>query len=92
MTGSSCLSLPWTSPPGSKTGEQGLLLGIALAPDGEYVYLSYTSISGDTRIVEYAMATDGTFKASSRRVLLRVDQPYSNHNGGQLAFGPLIAP
>lgn len=68
-------------------GEQGLL-GIAFAPDGDHVYLNYTNTDGDTRIVEYAVAGDGTFDQGSRRVLLAVDQPYSNHNGGQLAFGP----
>jgi glucose/arabinose dehydrogenase len=67
-------------------GEQGLL-GIAFSPDGAYVYLDYTDTNGDTRIVEYATRSDG-IDAATRRELLFVKQPYPNHNGGQLAFGP----
>lgn len=66
-------------------GEQGLL-GIAFPADGRHMYLDYTDINGDTRIVEYAMG-EGGVDASSRRELLFIDQPYANHNGGQLAFG-----
>jgi glucose/arabinose dehydrogenase len=66
-------------------GEQGLL-GIAFSPDGGYMYLDYTDTDGNTRIVEYAVR--GGVDQSSRRELLFVKQPYSNHNGGQLAFGP----
>jgi glucose/arabinose dehydrogenase len=67
-------------------GEQGLL-GLAFSPDGSLLYVDYTDRSGDTRIVEYTMDGDRA-DASSARELLRIDQPYSNHNGGQLAFGP----
>jgi glucose/arabinose dehydrogenase len=67
-------------------GEQGLL-GIAFSPDGAYIYLDYTDTNGDTRVVEYAMRGDEV-DSSSRREVLFVKQPYPNHNGGQLAFGP----
>jgi glucose/arabinose dehydrogenase len=67
-------------------GEQGLL-GIAFPRDGRHVYLDYTDTNGDTRIVEYAMG-DAAADASSRRELLFIHQPYANHNGGQLGFGP----
>jgi glucose/arabinose dehydrogenase len=67
-------------------GEKGLL-GIAFAPDGSRVYLDYTDVDGDTHIVEYRMAGDD-IDADSRRELLRIEQPFANHNGGQLAFGP----
>lgn len=67
-------------------GEQGLL-GLAFAPDGGYLYVNLTDVSGDTRILEYAMV-DGRADASTRREVLFVDQPYSNHNGGNLVFGP----
>jgi glucose/arabinose dehydrogenase len=70
-------------------GEQGLL-SVAFHPDyaqnGRF-YVDYTDENGDTRVVEYR-AEDGTADPESERVLLSVDQPYSNHNGGQLAFGP----
>ena len=67
-------------------GEQGLL-GIAFSPDGAFLYVNYTDVAGDTRIVEFAMR-DGLADVSSRREVLAVVQPYPNHNGGNLAFGP----
>ncbi|MGH3036523.1 MAG: PQQ-dependent sugar dehydrogenase, partial [Gaiellaceae bacterium] len=69
-------------------GEQGLL-SVAFHPDyGEngLFYVNYTNTDGDTRVVEYR-AEAGTAAARSR-ALRAVDQPYANHNGGQLAFGP----
>jgi glucose/arabinose dehydrogenase len=68
-------------------GEQGLL-GLAFAPAGHRAYVNYTDVAGDTVIAEYAVADDGTFDPTSQRVLLQVDQPYANHNGGDLEFGP----
>jgi glucose/arabinose dehydrogenase len=67
-------------------GEQGLL-GAAFSPDGDFLYVNYTDRAGDTRIHEFAMRGDA-IDLSSRREVLRVDQPYSNHNGGNLVFGP----
>jgi glucose/arabinose dehydrogenase len=68
-------------------GEQGLL-SLAFDPDYESNRLfnvDYTDTNGDTRVVQYEAAASGPVK---RRELLFVDQPYANHNGGQLAFGP----
>jgi glucose/arabinose dehydrogenase len=67
-------------------GEQGLL-GLAFSPDGRDVYVNYTDANGDTHVTGYAMH-DGRADTATRRDLLVVDQPYSNHNGGNLAFGP----
>jgi glucose/arabinose dehydrogenase len=69
-------------------GEQGLL-SVAFHPEYErtrLLYVNYTALNGDNSVVEYR-ASDG---GSPRRVrqLLAVEDPYSNHNGGQLAFGP----
>jgi glucose/arabinose dehydrogenase len=69
-------------------GEQGLL---SLAFDPRYAtnhlfYVDYTDTNGDTRVVEYEAAPDSA--PVRKRQLLFVDQPYANHNGGQLAFGP----
>ena len=72
-------------------GEQGLL-GLAFAPDyprsGRF-YVNYTDVNGDTRIVEYRRGTspDRANPRSARQLIFQ-DQPESNHNGGQLAFGP----
>ncbi|HZC99276.1 MAG TPA: PQQ-dependent sugar dehydrogenase [Actinomycetes bacterium] len=67
-------------------GERGLL-GIAFSPDGRYLYLDYTDVDGNTHVAEFAMRGARPDQAS-RRNLLTVQQPFSNHNGGQLAFGP----
>jgi glucose/arabinose dehydrogenase len=69
-------------------GEQGLL-SVAFHPDYERnrrFYVDYTDVGGDTVVAEYR-ARDGAAARMTRR-LLAVDQPYVNHNGGQLAFGP----
>jgi glucose/arabinose dehydrogenase len=66
--------------------EQGLL-GLAFSPDGEFLYVNFTDVQGDSRVVEFAFGDRGV-NLSSRREVLFVDQPYSNHNGGNLAFGP----
>ena len=72
-------------------GEQGLL-GLAFHPqyaaNGRF-YVDYTDTSGDTRVVEYQVSAGDPDVAdpTSARVLLIVDQPYTNHNGGNLQFG-----
>ena len=71
--------------------EQGLL-GIALAPDfidSRIFYLNYTDLIGDTVIARYQAADDlNTADHDSEQILLRQKQPYRNHNGGNLVFGP----
>ena len=69
------------------TGSEQGLLGLAFAPDGGHLYVNYTDTGGDTRIVEYAFA-GGRADPASARELLQIDQPYANHNGGHLVFGP----
>jgi glucose/arabinose dehydrogenase len=71
----------------SANGERGLL-GIAFSADGTLAWLNYTDDSGDTVVAEYPVAGDGMFDVDAERVLLRIDQPYPNHNGGDLALGP----
>ncbi|HZT10408.1 MAG TPA: PQQ-dependent sugar dehydrogenase, partial [Actinomycetota bacterium] len=70
-------------------GEQGLL-SVAFHPryaQNHLFYVDYTDTNGDTRVVEYR--SDGTRAIeSSARQLFFEKQPFSNHNGGQLAFGP----
>jgi glucose/arabinose dehydrogenase len=70
----------------STSSEQGLL-GLTFSPDGSKLYVNYTDRSGDTRVVEYAFR-DGRADTGSRRELLFVDQPFANHNGGEVVFGP----
>jgi glucose/arabinose dehydrogenase len=66
--------------------EQGLL-GLAFSPDGSHLYVDYTDRSGDTHVTEYAFV-DGRANPGSARDVLFVPQPYANHNGGQIVFGP----
>jgi glucose/arabinose dehydrogenase len=72
--------------------EQGLL-SVAFAPDyaksGRF-YVDYTDKAGDTRVVEYRRSAGDPLSAdpASAREVLKVDQPYENHNGGLVAFGP----
>ncbi|MDP1793936.1 MAG: PQQ-dependent sugar dehydrogenase [Acidimicrobiales bacterium] len=69
------------------TGSEQGLLGFDFSPDGNKLYASYTNTDGDTRIVEYPFANSVANEAG-RRVVLAVDQPYANHNGGNIVFGP----
>ncbi len=72
----------------STDGERGLL-GITFSPDGAHLYLHYSDRAGNTALDEWTMGTGvADVDASSRRRVLSVDQPYSNHNGGELTFGP----
>ncbi|WP_417309965.1 PQQ-dependent sugar dehydrogenase [Devosia sp.] len=79
---------------GDKTtasGERGLL-GLAFHPDyaenGRF-FVNYTDRAGDTRIVAYTVSDDpDVADPASATELLAIDQPYGNHNGGWLGFGP----
>lgn len=72
-------------------GERGLL-GLAFPPDyqrKQYFYVNYTNLEGDTIIARYrTTANPDQADPASEQILLTIDQPYANHNGGQLRFGP----
>jgi glucose/arabinose dehydrogenase len=70
-------------------GEQGLL-GLAFDPryaSNRFLYVNYTDTAGDTRVVRFETSGAQALPRSAR-LLLRVGQPYGNHNGGNLVFGP----
>lgn len=75
----------------SSDGEQGLL-GIAFSPDfgtDRHIFVNHTALDGATRIVRFTVTADPeVVDANSEVEVLRIDQPFSNHNGGQIAFGP----
>lgn len=73
----------------SRGSEQGLL-GLAFHPDyanNGLLYVNYTTAE-QTVIAEFQASGGGTVDPGSERVLLTFRQPYSNHNGGGMAFGP----
>lgn len=73
---------------GSEQGLLGLAFSPAYATDGRF-FINYTDTQGDTHVSAWTVSTDpNVADAASERVLLTVEQPYSNHNGGHLAFGP----
>jgi glucose/arabinose dehydrogenase len=72
--------------------EQGLL-SMAFAPDyakSGLFYVDYTDTNGDTRVIEYRRSAGDPLRADlgSAREVLGVNQPFENHNGGLLLFGP----
>ena len=69
------------------TGTEQGLLGLEFSPDGSYLYANFTDRNGDTHVIEWTMRDDGP-DAGSRREVLEFGQPFPNHNGGGLAFGP----
>jgi glucose/arabinose dehydrogenase len=74
-----------------RTGTEQGLLGMAFDPSfrrSGRLFLHWTNPAGDTRVAEFRRSRDGRFDPRPVEVLLRLDQPEENHNGGQLAFGP----
>ena len=69
------------------TGSEQGLLGMAFSPGGEELFVSYTNATGDSRLDAYPMR-DGGVDLDGRRELLAVEQPYANHNGGNVVLGP----
>ncbi|MFE2292703.1 PQQ-dependent sugar dehydrogenase [Streptomyces sp. NPDC059452] len=67
-------------------GERGLL-GVAFDPEFAHFYISYTDLEGTSTIDEFAVR-DGQLRPETRRTVLTQEQPYANHNGGDIRFGP----
>lgn len=77
---------------GSSGYEQGLL-GLAFHPNYEQnglFFVNYTDRQGDTVIERYRVLQDDANRAdpSTAKAILKIDQPFPNHNGGMVAFGP----
>ena len=72
-------------------GERGLL-GLALHPDfpnDPRLFVDYTDLEGDTVISSFELSLDAdSADPESERVLMHIDQPFPNHNGGAVVFGP----
>jgi len=92
LTTNTLIAQPFLSQSVSTASEQGLL-GLAFHPDyannGKF-YINYTNFSGDTIIDEFTVSGGNPNIADplSRKQVLFIDQPFSNHNGGWISFGP----
>lgn len=75
----------------SSGGERGLF-SVAFHPgyaENGFFYVDYTDGAGDTRVERYRVSGDPDVADPASAVeILSVDQPFSNHNGGQVVFGP----
>lgn len=73
-----------------KSNEQGLL-GLAFSPDfeksGKY-YVNYNRMDGDSVVARYISINAQTTDSASAEIIFEYDQPFGNHNGGWLEFGP----
>ena len=74
----------------TNSNERGLL-GLAFHPnypENPFFFVNYTNNSGDTTISKFSVSSDENIANESETVLLVIDQPYGNHNGGCINFGP----
>ncbi len=75
----------------SAGGERGLL-GLALHPDfpgDPRLFVDYTDLDGNTVISSFDLSLDAdSADPESERILMQIEQPYPNHNGGAVVFGP----
>ena len=72
------------------SGNEMGLLGLAFHPEYEqngFFYVNYTGDGGHTRISRF-QASGSQADSASEKVLMVIDQPFANHNGGGLSFGP----
>src|SRR6185312_16263223 len=73
-------------------GQEEGLLGLAFAPDfatSRRIYVNYTA--GPPRkdtVSRFVMPARGAADVASEQILLQIDDPFSNHNGGGMEFGP----
>jgi glucose/arabinose dehydrogenase len=77
----------------SRGGNEQGLLGLAFHPkyaqNGEF-FIDYTDVKGDTMVARYHVLKDNPNVAdpNSAKPVIQIDQPYANHNGGDVVFGP----
>jgi glucose/arabinose dehydrogenase len=92
LVGGALLANPFLDirPQVSTSGERGLL-GLAFDPDYPWTglfYVYYMNLAGDSVLARFqASAHPDVANVASQEILLAIDQPFSNHNGGTIAFG-----
>jgi glucose/arabinose dehydrogenase len=93
LEGGKLLPRPFFTIGGLSEGEEQGLLGLAFHPkfaQNGKLYVNYTSDDKNTHIVEYRVSASDPDRVdpATAHELIEIDQPYSNHNGGNLLFGP----
>ena len=81
--------LTLTSATISTGGERGLL-GLAFHPNyatNGFFFINYTNTAGNTVIARYSVSANPNVANTTGTILLTIEQPYANHNGGTLRFG-----
>jgi glucose/arabinose dehydrogenase len=75
----------------SQESERGLL-SLVFHPEyasNGYFFVYYTNLNGDTVAARYQVSADpNQADPNSAQIIFQIEQPYANHNGGHLAFGP----
>lgn len=74
----------------SSGGERGLL-GLAFHPNyttNGFFFVNYTNTSGNTVIARYSVSANPNIANTTGTILMTINQPYTNHNGGSIKFGP----
>ena len=74
----------------TNANERGLL-GLAFHPnypENPFFFVNYTNNSGATTISKFSVSADQDIANDSETILLEINQPYANHNGGCINFGP----
>lgn len=81
---------PFLTVSGLSAGSEQGLLGLAFHPNyatNGLFFINYTDTAGDTVIARYSVSTNPDIANATATILMTIDQPFSNHNGGSLAFG-----
>ena len=68
-------------------GERGLL-GLAFSTDGSTAFINYTNLDGDTTVASLSVSATGEFARESLKTILVIDQPFANHNAGDVVVEP----
>jgi hypothetical protein len=68
-------------------GERGLL-GLAFSTDGSIAFINYTSLNDDTTVASLSVDANGEFARETLKIILVIDQPFANHNAGDIVVEP----
>jgi len=73
----------------STNSERGLL-GLAFHPNyatNGFFFVNYSNTAGNTVIAKYSVSANANIANTTGTILMTINQPYSNHNGGSIKFG-----